>query len=107
MSQKDGKSSTHCNVGTMPLTPEPAPGVAAGVAGVTPLPEAVTFPPCCRLLDWVPLIAFASFSEEGGVKSPAPPGNDKEAGDVNAFACCAVEGWVVSDSMTMSASLKQ
>jgi hypothetical protein len=26
---------THCKVGTMPLTPGPAPGVAAGVAGVT------------------------------------------------------------------------
>jgi len=29
---------TYCKVGTIPLTPCVAPGVAAGVAGVTPLP---------------------------------------------------------------------
>jgi len=32
------KGQTYCNVGTIPLTPAPAPGVAAGVAGVTTLP---------------------------------------------------------------------
>lgn len=30
--------NTHCKVGTIPLTPVVAPGVAAGVVGVTPLP---------------------------------------------------------------------
>lgn len=93
---------THCNVGTMPLPGLFAPGVAAGVAGVTPLPAAA-FPPCCwpftiPLAPW-PLTMFPSFSEEGGVRSPAPPGNDREAGDVKALACCAVDGWVVSDSI--------
>ena len=32
------KGYTYCKVGTIPLTPCVAPGVAAGVAGVTPLP---------------------------------------------------------------------
>lgn len=84
--------NTHCNVGTMPLTPGPAPGVAAGVAG-----EAV-FAPCWPFA-WPLFVPLGSFSEDGGVKSPAPPGKDKDAGDVNAFACCAVDGWVVRESM--------
>ena len=40
-----------------------------------------------------------SFSEEGGVKSPAPPGKEREAGEVKALACWAVEGWVVRESI--------
>lgn len=40
-----------------------------------------------------------SFSEEGGVKSPAPPGKDRDAGEVKALACWAVEGWVVRESI--------
>ena len=50
-------ATTHCKVGTMPLTPVPdpaavAPGVAAGVLGVTPLPAAsalsvTPFEGCC------------------------------------------------------------
>jgi hypothetical protein len=36
---------THCKVGTIPLPGALAPGVAAGVAGVTPLPL-TAFPPC-------------------------------------------------------------
>ena len=39
-----------------------------------------------------------SFSE-GGVNSPAPPGKDKEAGEVKAVACCAVDGCVVRVSI--------
>lgn len=31
--------STHCNVGTIPLTVGPPPGVAAGVAGVMTPPD--------------------------------------------------------------------
>jgi len=31
--------STHCNVGTIPLTVGPPPGVAAGVAGVITPPD--------------------------------------------------------------------
>ena len=113
----------------MPLTPAPAPGVAAGVAGVVSFPLAgaavldpvtlldeefmvpeivadpfpVTAPvpvpgPCC-VPAWPLCIPLASLSEDGGVISPAPPGNDSEAGEVKALACCAVEGCVVSDSM--------
>lgn len=88
--------NTHCKVGTMPLGLfwVAAPGVAAGVAGVTPLPS-VAFPPVgC----W-PLTAWASFSDEGGVRSPAPPGKEREDGEVKARACCALEGWVVRESM--------
>lgn len=75
----------------MPLTPCPAPGVAAGVAGVTPLPDAALTPL------WLPPFwcCWLSFSDEGGVRSPAPPGKDRDAGEVNALACCAVDGWVV------------
>lgn len=81
----------------MPL-PGLAPGVAAGVAGVTPLPVAAAFPPCCWPFT-IPFAPWPSFSEEGGVRSPAPPGKDSEFGDVKALACCAVDGWVVSDSI--------
>lgn len=43
MLQTSNEGYTHCKVGTIPLTPCPAPGVAAGVVGVTPLPlEAFT-----------------------------------------------------------------
>jgi hypothetical protein len=45
------------------------------------------------------LIACASFSDEGGVRSPAPPGKESEEGEVKARACCAFDGWVVSESM--------
>ena len=82
----------------MPLTPGPAPGVAAGVAGVT-----------LAVLSWAwwltkpffcpPTCLWTSASEEGGVRSAAPPGYDREAGDVKAFACCAVEGCVVRVSI--------
>lgn len=47
--RKQFKGNTHCSVGTIPLTPWPAPGVAAGVAGVagvTPLPCCTALPPC-------------------------------------------------------------
>ena len=92
---------THCKVGTIPLTPCPSPGVAAGVVGVTPLPldEASTpFCSCCPF--WYAPFAWGlpSFSE-GGVNSPAPPGKDKEAGEVKAVACCAVDGCVVRVSI--------
>ena len=93
---------THCNVGTIPLPDVPvAPGVAAGVAGVTPLPFAA-FPPCgCPFTTpfafW-PSMA-APFSDDGGVKSEETPGNDREAGEVKALACCGLAGWVVSESI--------
>jgi hypothetical protein len=90
-------SDTHCNVGTMPLTPAPAPGVAAGVAGVALL-AADPAPACCPFC-WPLCNPLASFSEDGGVKSPAPPGKDNDAGEVKALACCAVDGCVVSESM--------
>lgn len=72
----------------MPLAPPwpAAAGVAAGVAGATWL---LAF--ACR--------CCASFSDDGGVRSPAPPGNERDAGEVKAFACCAFEGWVVRLSM--------
>jgi hypothetical protein len=96
---------THCSVGTMPLPGLLAPGVAAGVAGVTPLPL-VAFPPCCwpftaPFAACPPAAMIPSFSEDGGVRSPvpAPPGKDREAGEVKALAWCALDGWVVSVSM--------
>lgn len=72
--------------------------------GVTPLPVDAAFPPDCWPLN--PFVGpecpfaceFPSFSE-GGVKSPAPPGNDNEAGEVKAVACSAVDGWVVRVSI--------
>lgn len=93
---------TYCKVGTIPLAPCVAPGVAAGVVGVTPLLVDEALPACCCCPFVRPVCPFAcdrlSFSE-GGVRSPAPPGNDKEAGEVKALACCAVDGWVVSVSI--------
>lgn len=77
----------------MPLTPGPAEGVAAGLSGTIPLPGVpfATDGP----------VGPASLTEAGGVIS-APPGNDSDAGDVKAFACCAVAGCVVSESMLAS-----
>ena len=72
--------------------------------GVTPLPLDEASAPfcCCRPFWYAPLAPFAwelpSFSE-GGVSSPAPPGKDKEAGEVKAVACCAVDGCVVRVSI--------
>ena len=40
-----------------------------------------------------------SFSDEGGVSSPAPPGKDSEPGAMKDLACCAFAGWVASESM--------
>ena len=98
------KVDTHCKVGTIPLLPVVAPGVAAGVAGVTPLPL-MAFPPAC----WPftkPFTLWISFSEEGGVKSPAPPGKESEEGEVKARACCAFDGCVVSESMVVNRDQK-
>lgn len=84
----------------MPLLPVVAPGVAAGVAGdagVTPVPP-TAFPPCWPFIPFA-LCAIASFSEMGGVKSPAPPGKDSDEVAVKARACCALEGWVVRESI--------
>lgn len=73
--------NTHCSVGTIPLTDGVPLGVAAGVAGVATGPEVLSSPswlsPCCFWL---------STSEDGGVRSPAPPGNDKEVALVKSFA---------------------
>lgn len=33
------------------------------------------------------------------MRSPAPPGNDREEVEVKALACSAVDGWVVRDSI--------
>lgn len=83
----------------MPLLPVVAPGVAAGVAGVTPLPLAA-FPPACASLPRT-FTPWTSFTEEGGVRPPAPPGKESEDGEVNARACCALDGWVVRESILM------
>lgn len=90
---------THCKVGTMPLLPVVAPGVAAGVAGVTPLPL-MAFPPAWSAIT-MPLAPWTSFTEEGGVKSavPATPGKERDEGEVKARACCALDGWVVRESI--------
>lgn len=86
---------THCSVGTIPLTDGVPLGVAAGVAGVA------TGPDDCSSPCW-PLFAFwLSISEDGGVRSPAPPGNDKDAGLVKAFACRAFCGWEMMADMTV------
>lgn len=96
---------THCKVGTIPLTPCPAPGVAAGVVGVTPLPLMASPP-----LDCCPVYALAPFAwtcpsfSEGGVRSPAPPGKDKLAGEVKAEAWIAVEGCVLREASILSRS---
>ena len=47
---------------------------------------------------------MASFSELGGVRSPAPPGKDSDDVAVKARACCALEGWVVRESILMEYS---
>ena len=98
MCQWDG---TYWSVGTIPLGPVScvAPGVVAGVAGVEALLDVGPSSP------FNPLAAFFSptlpyFSDDGGVRSPAPPGKDSDEGEVNAFACCAVDGWVWRVSMT-------
>ena len=100
--QEAEQGHTHCKVGTIPLTPCPSPGVAAGVVGVTPLPMFEASTPFCSCwpFGYAPPVAWVlpSFSE-GGVSSPAPPGKDNEAGEVKAVACCAVDGCVVSVSM--------
>ena len=85
----------------MPLTPCPAPGVAAGVAGITPLPDAAALAPDCSPLTkpFAPLFCCDPSFSDGGVRSPAPPGNDRDAGEVKALACCAVDGCELSESM--------
>lgn len=102
VNQKRQQEYTHCSVGTMPLPGALAAGVAAGVAGVTPLPLTAFAPGCWPFTfpfaPWAPIAMFPSLSE-GGVKSPAPPGKEREAGDVKARACCALEGWVVRESI--------
>lgn len=40
------------------------------------------------------LDADLSASDDGGVNSPAPPGNDNEPGAMNVFACAAFDGCV-------------
>lgn len=40
-----------------------------------------------------------SVSVDGGVRSPAPPGKEREEGPVKAFACKGVAGCVVRLSM--------
>jgi hypothetical protein len=66
------------------------PGVAAGVAG--------------KAVDWgggfVCPFVVDSFRSEGGVRSPAPPGKERDWGEVKALAWRAVEGWELSDSIT-------
>lgn len=91
------KKDTHCKVGTMPLLPVVAPGVATGVAGVTPLPW-LAFAPVCWSFT-MPFAPWTSLTDEGGVRSPAPPGKESEEGEVNARACCALDGWVVRESI--------
>ena len=48
----------------------------------------------------VPFVAFAiSVSDGGGVSAAAPPGKERDEGEVKALACWAVDGCVVSVSM--------
>lgn len=82
------EQETYCKVGTIPLTPVPAPGVAAGVAGVTTLAEPVFSGPCKFFCP--PLTLFCCSN--GGVRSPVPPGKDRDAGLVKAFAWSALLG---------------
>lgn len=80
--------STHCSVGTRPLTPTigPAsPGVAAGVEGAT-----------------VPLTAAPSLT--GIDRFSVPPGRDKELGALKALAWAAVDGWDVRESIALEES---
>lgn len=95
----------------MPLTPCPAPGVAAGVAGVTPLPACCKALPPCNGPFTNPDLPFAccdcpSFSDDGGVRWPAPPGKDSEVGAVKSRACCAVDGWVMYAASMLTVRLR-
>ena len=97
VARQGNRECTHWSVGTIPLTPWTAPGVAAGVAGLTSLAAALMLPPdCCPFVfafaPEAPLRCCPSFSDEGGVKSPAPPGNDSDEGAVKARACSALAG---------------
>lgn len=78
-------------MGVIPLGPWVAPGVAAGVAGVTPFPLAAGWP-------FMPGRWLASAALPGGVNSLEPPGKDSEPGAVNALACAALDGcvWMLS-----------
>lgn len=76
---------TYCKVGVRPLPAWVAAGVAAGVAGVTPVPFAA-WPPCAPLVIRV--------LSKGGVSSAAADGKEREPGAVNALACAALTGWV-------------
>jgi len=49
------------------------------------------------------LTALRSGSENGGVKSPVPPGKDREAGLVKAFAWRALLGWEFRVSIILAA----
>lgn len=89
-----------CRVGTIPLTPVFAcPGVAAGVAGVTPLPCATT---CC--CPFVPFLLVWPASDDGGVRWPLAPGKESDEGAVNCLASAAVLGWVMYACDSMFAS---
>ena len=86
---KTSEHDTYCNVGVKPLAPVFAAGVAAGVAGVTPVP----------LVDWcIPFMtsvcSLGRPSMTGGVNSCWLLGNEREPGAVKAFAWRAVEGCV-------------
>lgn len=92
-SYEAAQGHTHCKVGTIPLTPGPAPGVAAGVVGVTPLPLEASAPrTCCPVYALAPFAWLCPSFSEGGVRSPAPPGKDRLAGEVKAEAWIAVDG---------------
>lgn len=67
----------------MPLVgPWFAAGVAAGVAGVTPLPLAA----CAPIAPLTAALLSLFAVDVGGVSSPAAPGKDREPGAVKAFA---------------------
>ena len=59
------------------------------------------FAPCFADPFAVPLGLCPSFSE-GGVKSPAPPGYARDVGATNDLACCAVDGWEIRLSLSVS-----
>lgn len=69
----------------------------------------LALPPCdCSLVYALAPFAWTSPSfSEGGVRSPAPPGKDKLAGEVKAEAWIAVEGWVLRESISRTRIVDQ
>lgn len=72
---------THCNVGTMPLTPT-ADAACVAAAGPVAVPGTRAADPAFA----VPLGTLPSFSDGGVCIFSVPPGNDSDVGAVKARA---------------------